>query len=171
MALGIADPPVRAQAASEYEVKAAFLYKFASFVEWPTAANEPLVICVLGADPFGDTLDRAVQGKTLAGREFAVRRIKSWQPGENCQILYISGSEKPRLQATLDRLRALAILTVGDMPAFCENGGHINLILNSSKVKLDINPDAAAKSGLQISSKLLNLARIVHSTGTLGARR
>jgi hypothetical protein len=162
LALVISALPLPAQSGSEYEVKAAFLYKFASFVEWPSSSREPLAICILGHDPFGDSLERVVRGKSVGGREFVIRRLKTWQSGDRCDILFISSSEQSHLNPTLDGLPQQAILTVGDLPGFCESGGAINLNLVDSKVKLEINPEAASKNGLQISSKLLNLARIVH---------
>jgi hypothetical protein len=111
-----------------------------------------------------------VRGKTVSGRTFAIRRLKSSQSPDNCQILFIAGSEKPRLKPTLERLHTQPVLTVADLPGFCESGGHINLSVVESKVKLEINPDAAAKDGLQISSRLLSLARIVHTATALGAK-
>ncbi|MCX6632258.1 MAG: YfiR family protein [Candidatus Solibacter sp.] len=160
-------PLLSPQSSGEYEVKAAFLYKFASFVEWPEATrDEPLGICVVGKDPFGGALERVVEGKTIGGREFVVRRLKAWQAGEPCHILFVAASEKQRLRPLLGQMRHEAILTVGDVPGFCEIGGAINLSVVESRVKLEINLDATARSGLQVSSKLLSLARIVRSTAS-----
>jgi hypothetical protein len=159
------------QSSAEYEVKAAFLYKFASFVEWPEkVGHAPLGICVVGLDPFGSALERVVEGKTIAGREFAVLRLRTWRAGAPCHILFIGASEKNRLRSLLGSLRQDNILTVGDVPGFCESGGAVNLNVVESRVKLEINVDAAARSGLQVSSKLLSLARIVHDTASTAAR-
>jgi hypothetical protein len=160
-----------AQGSGEYEVKAAFLYKFASFVEWPEALrHQPLGICVVGEDPFGSALERVVEGKTVGGREIAIRRFKAWQTGAPCHIVFVGGSEGQRLRAVLAPLQHETILTVGDVPGFCESGGAINLTVMDSRVKLEINLDATARSGLQISSKLLNLARIVRDAASAANR-
>ena len=159
------------QSSGEYEVKAAFLYKFASFVGWPeTVRNEAVGICIVGRDPFGTALERVVEGKTIGGRKFVVRRLKEWKAGAPCHILFVGGSDQQRLRAVLGQVRHETILTVGDVVGFCENGGGINLIVVDSKVKLEINPDATGRSGLQVSSKLLSLARIVHDATSTAAR-
>ena len=164
---------LRAQVANEYEVKAAFLYKFASFVEWPEGSGVPGLggnslrpaagaekcIAVVGQDPFGTALDEVVAGK------FSVRRFRSGQEPTECRIVFIAASEKKRLPALLEHLRHSAVLTVGDTPGFCEQGGIINLTLTGNHVSLEINPDAAVMARLQLSSRLLSLARIVHQPG------
>jgi hypothetical protein len=172
VALAQAAPvPLWSQSSGEYEVKAAFLYKFASFVEWPEASRyEPLGICVVGQDPFGSALERVVEGKTIGGREFVVRRLKAWHAGAPCHILFIGASEKNRLLPVLGQVRHETILTVGDVPGFCESGGAVNLNVVESRVKLEINVDATARSGLQVSSKLLSLARIMHDTAATAKR-
>jgi hypothetical protein len=157
--------PLRSQSSGEYEVKAAFLYKFASFVEWPQVARHgPLEICVVGQDPFDGALERVVEGKTIGGRGFVVRRFRTWRAGAPCHILFVGASEKQRLRQVLEPMQHETVLTVGDVPGFCESGGAVNLNVVESKVKLEINPDATARSGLRVSSKLLTLARIVHDT-------
>lgn len=159
------------QSSAEYEVKAAFLYKFASFVEWPDVpGHAPLGICVVGRDPFGSELERVVEGKTIGGREFVILRLRTWRRGARCNILFVGASEKDRLHSLLGSLRQDNILTVGDVPGFCESGGAINLIVVESKVKLEINVDATTRSGLRLSSKLLSLARIVRDSPPSAAR-
>ncbi|MGA3017638.1 MAG: YfiR family protein [Bryobacteraceae bacterium] len=155
--------PVAAQVFKEYEVKAAILYKFAGFVEWPAApAGAPLCIGVLGHDPFGPALDQAIQGKSINGRPFVIQRFKTGQETGNCQIVFVSSSEKKVLRGILDRLRREPILTVGDTPGFCEDGGIVNLELADNRVHFQINPEAAELARLVVSSKLLSLAGIVH---------
>jgi YfiR/HmsC-like len=162
--------PLWAQTGSEFEVKAAFLYKFASFVEWPhDARNLPVFICVAGQDPFGGALDRVVKGKTINGREFVIRRLKSGDAVGECHILFISGSERKRLRMALDRVQSAPVLTVGDMPEFCENGGAINFGVSDNRVQLEINPGATERAGLQVSSRLLSLAKIVREA-PMGSR-
>jgi hypothetical protein len=153
-----------AQSAGEYELKAAFLYKFAGFVEWPDApSNRPLCIGVLGQDPFGPALDGVVKGKSYQGRSFEIRRLKPGQESSICQILFISALEPKKLRAVLEVLQGAAVLTVGDVPGFCENGGMVNLGLAGSKVQLEINVEAAERAGLHLNSRLLSLARIVRA--------
>ena len=104
------------QSSGEYEVKAAFLYKFASFVDWPEPArNEAVGICIVGRDPFGSALERVVEGKTIGGRGFVVRRLKDWKAGAPCHILFVGGSDPQRLRAVLGQVRHETILTVGDV--------------------------------------------------------
>jgi hypothetical protein len=154
--------PLHAQTGSEFEVKAAFLYKFASFVEWPhDMPNLPISICVVGQDPFGGALDRVVKGKTINGREFVIRRLKSGDAESECHILFVSGSERKRVRIELGRVQGAPVLTVGDMPDFCQNGGAINFGVSDNRIQLEINPNAAERVGLQLSSRLLSLAKIV----------
>ena len=151
-----------AQSAGEYELKAAFLYKFASFVEWPDALkNEAPCIGVLGEDPFGPNLEEAVKGKSYHGRSFEIRRFKPGQEPHECQILFIGALEPKKLRAVLERLKGAAVLIVGDVPGFCETGGMVNLSLAGNRVQLEINVDAAATAGLHLNSRLLSLAKIV----------
>lgn len=151
--------PLAAQGASEYELKAEFLHKFASFVEWPQEAGPHRCIGVVGQDPFGFLLDQTVAGK------FEVRRYRAGQESAECQIVFVAASERKRLHAVLDHLRAGPVLTVSDIPGFCEQGGIINLELNNRHISLEINPDAAARARLQVSSRLLTMARIVRDIG------
>jgi hypothetical protein len=158
-----AGSPVAAQVVKEYEVKAGMLYKFAGFVEWPGSPADALFcIGVLGHDPFGPALERAVQGKSINGRPFVVRRFKTgWEAG-NCQIVFISSSERKLLRGILDWLSRKPVLTVGDTPGFCEDGGIINLELADNHVHFQINPEAAELARLALSSQLLSVASIVH---------
>ena len=151
-------------AINEYEVKAAFLYKFAKFVEWPPeafgSATDPVGICVLGQDPFGRALDDAVNGKAFHGRAFVVRQISEIRQAARCQILFVSSSERKRYGAILGELRT-GVLTVGETDAFAEQGGIVNLKLESGRVRIQINLNAAEQARIRISSKLLGLAQIV----------
>lgn len=150
-----------AQTASEYEVKAAFLYKFASFVEWPPeSASASMCIAVVGQDPFGAALDEVVRGKSINGRGFLIKRFKSGQDATGCQIVFISASEKSRMHSILDRMRGISILTVSDVPGFCQDGGMIDFDLSDQKVHFEVNPAAAERARLKVSSKLLGVAKI-----------
>lgn len=151
----------RAQA-PEYDLKAAFLFNFAKFVEWPASAftNEraPLTICVHGEDPFGPTLDAVVQGERLGERSFLVQRPDSLDGLGECHVLFISRSEKDRLARVMAQVEDKPVLTVADMDGFLRAGGVINFVLEGSKVRFLISQEAAERSGLRISSKLMRLA-------------
>lgn len=152
----------RAQAtAPEYAVKAAFLYNFTKFVEWPASAfpdeRSQFKVCVLGDDPFGKGLD-AIGDESVAGRRISLLRTGEIREPEGCQILFISRSERDRLPQVLESLRQAPVLTVGDTGGFLDHGGIINFILEGGKVRFEINQEAAERAGIKISSKLLRLA-------------
>ena len=148
---------------NEYAVKALFLYNFAKFVDWPAAMlGGPICIGVFGNDPFGQVLDDAVAGKTVNGRPFIVRRLKSEPEARQCQIVFVN-VEKRLMRSTLEKLKDCGVMTVGDTRGFAEAGGVVNFLLIDDRVRFEINLDAAARAGLKFSSKLLILAKIVHS--------
>jgi YfiR/HmsC-like len=151
--------------AGEYQVKAAFLYNFAKFVEWPPDAlpneHSPIVIGILGEDPFGRVLDQAVLGKNINGHELQIARAKSLEELKGCQIIFISSSERKRLLEILATLRGADVLTVGEAEGFAPSGGIIQLVLRDNRVRLMVNVEAAERARLKISSKLLALAEIV----------
>lgn len=153
--------PVQAQA-PEYDLKAAFLFNFVKFVEWPASAfageRAPMTICVFGNDPFGRALDAVVQGERVGERRLAVRRPDGLDGLEGCNVLFVSGSEKGRFGEVLARVRGEPVLAVGDSDGFLRAGGVINFVLEGSKVRFLIDQEAAERSGLRISSKLMRLA-------------
>jgi hypothetical protein len=154
---------LRAQNFNEYEVKSAMIYKFASFVDWPAGTGSgPFCIGILGRDPFGRRLDQAIRGKSIHGRRFVVRRFSFGQDTGTCQIVFVGLTERKTQREALERLRREPVLTVGDTPGFCENGGMINLVLANHQIHFQINTDAAAQARLAVSSSLLSLASIVH---------
>jgi uncharacterized protein DUF4154 len=150
---------------SEYEVKAAFLYNFAKFIEWPTDPTAPgpdvFVISILGEDPFGTTLDDLLRGKMIGPRRVVVRRVPRGQDVGPSHIVFISDSESQRLPALLKHFEGVPVLTVSDADGFAEHGGVVRLRMERSRVRLDINLAAAERAHLKISSELLKLARIV----------
>lgn len=152
-------------APGEYQVKAAVLYNFAKFVEWPADAfshpSAPIIIGVLGEDPFGSALD-AAKNRTVNGRKIQIKRFNHVQEITACHILFISSSEKGRLVPLLRALRDFHMLLVGDMEKFAQRGGMINFILQNDTIDFEINVDAVKRAGLKINSRLLNMARIVH---------
>lgn len=153
--------PLRAQA-PEYDLKAAFLFNFAKFVEWPASAfageRAPLTVCVFGEDPFGSTLDAVVQGERVGERSLLVQRPDSIDDLGECRVLFVSRSEKDRLRDVMAEVEGQPVLTVADTDGFLRAGGVINFILEGSKVRFLIDQEAAGRSGLRISSKLMRLA-------------
>ncbi len=165
--LAAAAEPAAAQSETlgEYQVKAAFLYNFAKFVEWPVSAfpdeTAPFIIGVLGEDPFGKDLDQITEGKIVQGRRIIVRRFYDTSGLAVCQILFISSSERPYLKEIFKALERTNVLTVGEMDGFAQSGGGINFFLLENKIRFEINTAVTERSGLKVSSKFLNLARIV----------
>jgi hypothetical protein len=155
----------RGQQIEEYLVKAAFLYNFAKFVEWPSDAfktpQDPLMLCVLGHNPFGNALEDVIRGKAIDGRSVAFRRVADAHAASACQILFVSAAEGERFRSLYGNVKPAAILTVGEAPGFAADGGVINFKLDGGHVRFEINLDAAEHAQLHISSKLLSLAQIV----------
>lgn len=153
-----------AQVPDEYKVKAVFLFHFAQFVEWPddsfSRQDEPMVIGVLGENPFGDYLDEVVSGESIKGHPLQVKRFSKPEEISKCHILFVGVDGMGQLRTLLKDLESRAMLTVGDNPAFIRAGGMIRFFSEDSKIRLQINPEAARSSGLMISSKLLRLADI-----------
>ena len=150
----------QAPAPSEYQVKAAFLYNFVKFVEWPSSAESqagPIALCVIGKDPFRGELHRAVDGKAVNGRPLIVRQTSDASATQSCQVLFVSLSEEGRAAGIIAAVAGWSVLTVSDIDWFSERGGMINFIMQGQRVRFQINPDAAARAGLRISSKLLHL--------------
>ena len=149
----------------EYQVKAVLLFNFAQFVDWPTqafgAAQTPLVIGVLGKDPFGAYLDATVRGETVNRRPLAVQRYRQVAEIKTCHVLFISRSEAERLEQILAGLKGRNILTVGDAEGFAGRGGMIRFITEKNRTRLRINLDAVKAANLTISSKLLRSADII----------
>jgi hypothetical protein len=147
----------------EYQVKARFLCNFARYVEWPSesfkAGNDPIVICILGKDPFGGALDQAVNGKEVQGRRFLVRPISGIPPDLHCHILFVPLSERKQFRSTAGTLNGSGILTIGEIQGFTADGGMINFKLEDSVVRFEINVEAAGREHLRISSRLLSLAQ------------
>ena len=150
----------------EYQVKAAFLFNFAKFVEWPTEAfsdpNAPLVITVFGEDPFNGSLE-AVKGKLVNNRKLTIRRVKDIQDIGKSNVLFVSPSAKKELARILEALQGQSVLTVGEDGVFTQCGGIINFVKEDNRVRFEVNVSAAERAGLKISSRLLALARIVKS--------
>jgi hypothetical protein len=159
-------------APSEYQVKAAFLFNFAKFVDWPPdtypSPQSPFAICVVGDDPFGALLDNTLAGKSLGTHPVVLRRIKELNELRRCQIAFVSSSERQNCAQLVEAVRGSRVLLVGETDGFATAGGAIEFTLEANHVRFAINPEAAQRAGLTLSSKLLMLARIVHDPGTAG---
>ena len=152
----------RAEQAEEYAVKAAFLYNFSKFVEWPAApagnaAEERLYLCIFGQDPFGAALD-AIRDKPVRHQTLKIQPCQSLNDLQSNQILFVPASERARLGEILKRCKGYPILTVSDAEGFAEQGGMIALVADQGRIRFVINDSAARAAGLRISSQLLKLA-------------
>lgn len=149
----------------EYQLKAVFLFNFAQFVEWPAHAfgssSAPLVIGVLGDDPFGAYLDNVVTGEKVGEHPLMIRRYRRDEDPDACHILFVSASETSRLGTVMARMKGRSILTVSDLDAFNRAGGMVRFVTESGKIRLRINVEAAKACELKISSKILRPATVV----------
>ncbi len=173
LAAGACWLPARAAAATsagetsvlEYKVKAAYLYNFVKYVDWPPVSfaetNTPIIIGLYGEDKFGDALQKAVEGKTISERRIIIQPIGKDDDAGKCHILFISVSDKKRLGEFLNKIKALPVLTVGETDQFLEQGGVIKFVKKEGKIRLEVNLDAARQAKLQINSRLLSVADVV----------
>jgi len=150
----------------EYTIKAAYLYNFGRYVQWPKGAfrseRDPLEIGVLGTDPFGTRLDSIAATKKVEGRRIEVRRFAKLDQYAPCHILFVPRSVPPTEQVkTIAKLRGSPTLLVGETPSFAERGGVVNFYIEQNKIRFEINLETARKQELKINSKLLRLARLV----------
>jgi hypothetical protein len=154
-----------AEEAREYEVKAALLYKFTQYIEWPAEAFErkdsPLLVAVIGKDPFGRILDETLRDKKCGEHPFAIKRFASAKEIDAAHVLFVPGAEAVVLAEILKALGGRSTLIVGESEGFASKGGIVNFYLEKSKTRFEINPDAAKRCKLKISSDLLKVARIV----------
>jgi len=149
----------------DFQVKAAFIYNFAQFTEWPSEAfdsrTSPLVIGVLGRDPFGEALDETVSKENLKGHPFKVERYSKLEEIKKCHILYIGQSEARNLDRILQAFEKKPVLTVSDIEGSAVRGVIIRFLTERNKIRFRINLEASRASGLVLSSKLLRAAEIV----------
>jgi len=145
----------------EYEIKAAFVYNFIKFVEWPEEITElypEISIAILGRDPFGETLDNLIKGKSIKDKKLSVYRYSDIEDIHFCHVLFISKSEEKNLKLIFAHLKEKSILTVGESSDFLKHGGIIKLLEKDNRVRFEINLQQANASRLKISSRLLRLA-------------
>jgi len=154
-----------AQTPKEYRIKAAFLYNFAKFVEWPAqcfaSGEAPIVIGVLGKNPFGDELDKIVAGRKLNGREITVRIIETAADLPSVNLVFVGAGEEVRMLDKVQPSQRMGILTVGESKPFKSRGGMITFTADGDKVRFEINQGSAEQAGLKISAQLLKLATAV----------
>ena len=159
-----------ASGSSEYLVKAGFIYNFAKLVEWPAYAfansAQPVVIGVLGNDSFATTLERVVDGKKIETHPFLIKRLKVTKDVKECvcHMLFIASAESSHNDEIIQLLKNNSVLTIAETPGFAKQGGIINFVLEDSKVRFEVNVEAAKQVGLTISSRLLSLAKIVQTS-------
>jgi YfiR/HmsC-like len=155
----------QAQGPTEYQLKAAFIYNFPKFIEWPSSAGAdpktPIVIGILGKDPFGSEIEAVLSGKTANQRHFVIRRFFNFREVSGCQILFVSSSEKDNLKQVFAAVSGFGVLTVGESDRFAEAGGVIQWGLVDGKVRLTINLPMAERAGLRMSANLLRLAQVI----------
>jgi hypothetical protein len=160
------------QSLAEYQVKAAYLLNFLKFVEWPENAFAdslaPIVIGIVGNNPFGTALPQVIMGKTVQGRDLIIRYYHVGEDLRGSHILFISASEQKRLPQILSSLRGSSVLTVGDMDRFLDAGGMIRFSMEGSQVRFTIDVNATNQARLKLSSKLLSVARVARGNGKEG---
>jgi hypothetical protein len=160
LALASFAPQALSDELPEYRLKAAFIYNFALFTEWPTDVGTTLNLCIVGKDPFGEEID-PLQGKKVGDRTVAVQRKASVESLKGCQIVFIAGSAIASLPRVLDSLRGAPVLTVADSPGATGQGVALNMSVTQNKIAFEANLQAARAARLNLSSKLLRLATAV----------
>lgn len=166
LAVLVSNPAARAESdALEYAVKATYLYKFGSFIDWPdTAFKSPssaVDLCVVGDDPFGKILDRAVSGQRIGVRPIVVHRLRAAGRGSGCHIMYIAGSDVQSVAEALDAVRGTPVLTITDSARDARAKGIVHFVIHENRVRFEIDDYAASVNGITISSKVLSLATSV----------
>ena len=153
------------QSANENEVKAVYLYNFASFVSWPEspehASDQLFRICALGENPVSQLLPKVIEGEKIHDRTMVFQIITDSDNPKNCQILFVASKDRERVAAVLNKVRNQPILTVGEQSGFAREGGHIEFGLSSSRIRLIINRQRIDRSGLRVSAKLYRLAEVL----------
>jgi hypothetical protein len=151
--------------AKEYRIKAAFLFNFAHYVEWPPDtfkdADSPLTYCIVGDDPFEGVLDQSLNAKSVGTRPLRVQHLKPPENFQGCQILFIGAIEKKRISEILETLKQAPVLVVGESSHFVQQGGTVGFLSEENTVRFEVNLDAAQRAGLNISATLLSVAKTV----------
>ena len=157
---------------SEYQVKASYLYNFSRFVEWPQQQgpiqSDHFLICILGDNPFGSTLNDMVANENIEGKSVATKQVSTSEDAAKCRVVFISFSEEGRLKKILADLHNSSVLTVSDLPRFIEKGGMIQFVVEDNHVRFQVNAATAKRAGLSMSSELLKLAVGVQQSAIYG---
>lgn len=158
-------PKAQTVSATQYQLKAVFLFNFTQFVEWPgnifDQPGEPFVIGLYGPNVFGNYLDQAVRNETVNGHPIKIIPVSSAEEAKRVHLLFITSGRSPELAALESQLKGQSVLTVSDVDGFCRSGGMIGFINEKNKIKIQINTGATAAANLKVSSKLLRLAELV----------
>ena len=177
LALGASlTPPGYAADSLELQVKAAFLYNFAKFVEWPTdtrsaGASGSLAFCIFGDEPLFSALTQSLAGKTINGRVLIARQVGGAPGPEPCNIAFVGTAEKKRVEEVLGAFAGAGVLSISDLSQFARRGGMIEITRKADKFAFAVNVDAVNRNGVRISSRLLQLAEVVHQSGEPEGRR
>ena len=160
-----ADTPSRHEL--EYRVKAAYLYNFAVFVTWPDedgASLDPIVVGVLGDDPFGELLDATLDGKLVRERPLEIRRYASLEELGQCDVLFVAADQSATVDRILEQVGSRAVLTISELDGIARRGGVVTLYRESDRIRFRVNIASAERAGLKVSSRLLKLAEVVRET-------
>jgi len=156
---------VRQEPVPEYDSKSAFLYNFCVYTEWPasafTKADSPIVIGIVGKDPFGDTLKRIVGDRTAQKRAIEIVRFEAVKDIKDCHLLFLPATEKKNIADALAKLKGTSTVLVGESDGVAAKGAIFNILIEDKKPKLEVNTDAAARAGVKLNSRLVNLAKLV----------
>lgn len=165
LALAAAASSAQKAPSREYQIKAVFLYNFAQFVEWPAGAfpeaQAPLIIGVLGQDPFGGYLEEIVRGEKINEHPLLVQRYRDVSAAKNCHILFVNLTKADDLKQVFTSMKSQNTLLVGDASNFIQQGGMIRFFTENSKTRIQVNLETVKEAELVISSKLLRLADVV----------
>ena len=159
--MGFSAEPV----SKEYQLKAAFIYNFTKFVDWPAQRSEskdsPFTIGVFGKNPFGDELNKLVQGRSVSGRPIIIKNITSTNEAVSVDLLFVSNGQEELLGKLLGAIQSAGVLTIGESKSFADYGGIINFVTEADKIRFEINLDEAERGGLKLRAQLLKLAKNV----------
>jgi hypothetical protein len=162
--LGGASATLSGQSAAASSVKAAFLYNFAKFAEWPAEALAPgqrLALCVIGDNTVADALEQTIKGRAHEGHELTVQIVHADATLRSCHLVYVDGADAARSMQVLAAVKGSPVFSVGDARRFAEDGGVAQLALENDRMRFSVNVSAAERARLRLSSKLLSLAKIV----------
>lgn len=177
MGFGLAVAPTAAAQQSapvsgvgEYEIKAAFLFRFLQLVEWPESAfaspKSPMIIGILSPDPFGNALEQIVSGEQIDARSIEIRRAEDPQALQPCHLLFVPQTGVSQIGSAQLESLPQGVLLVGESPDFLERGGMVNFYPQDKRIRFEIHPARVEKAGIRVRSRLLRLARVVEETGS-----